>query len=43
MLEQRKLIAAMLEIGIIVSFSLHTYTFAGRIYQQRLGDLMAPG
>ena len=36
-MEQKKLIAAMLEIGIIASFSLHTYTFAGRIYQQRLG------
>ena len=36
-LEERKLVAAMLEISIIASFGLHIYSFDGRIYQQKVG------
>ena len=36
-LEQRRLIAAMVEIAILASFSLHVYSFAGCIYQQKVG------
>ena len=36
-LEKRKLLACMLEIGIVASFGLHIYSFAGKIYQQKVG------
>ena len=36
-LEKRNLLAAALEIGIRRSFELHTYQFAGKLYQQSEG------
>ena len=35
--EERKLVAATLEISISASFDLHVYTFGGRVYRQRSG------